>query len=150
MLPSDIPSRLTFQKLSESNIDRLSEGMSELYLKMRGRKLYEYALTTVPGVVKESLDKAGLNLGDVSKVLLHQANAKMDEAILKRLFKVYGIQEIPDGIMPMTISTLGNSSVATVPTLLDLILREKLDGHRLAGGDVLFVDFCIVRHLIYL
>lgn len=108
----------------------------ELFLKMRGRKLYEYALTTVPGVVNESLDKAGLDLGDVSKVLLHQANAKMDEAILKRLFKVCGIQEIPDGIMPMSISTLGNSSVATVPTLLDLILREELDGHRLAGGDV--------------
>ena len=108
----------------------------DLFLKMHGRKLYEYALTTVPAVVKESLDKAGLGLGDVSKVLLHQANAKMDEAILTRLFKMYGIQEIPDGIMPMTIATLGNSSVATVPTLLDLILREELDGQRLAGGDV--------------
>jgi len=27
---------------------------------------------------------------------------------------------------------LGNSSVATVPTLLDLIWREQLEGHRLS------------------
>jgi 3-oxoacyl-[acyl-carrier-protein] synthase-3 len=107
-----------------------------LYLKMYGRKLYEYALNTVPGVVKESLDRAGLGLADVSKVLLHQANAKMDEAILKRLLRLYGIAEPPRGIMPMTISWLGNSSVATVPTLLDLICRRQLDGHSIDSGDV--------------
>ena len=107
-----------------------------LFLKMHGRKLYEYALTTVPGVVRQSLERAGLVLGDVRKVLIHQANGKMDEAILKRLFKLYGLREIPAGIMPMTISWLGNSSVATVPTLLDLIRRGELEGHALSGGDV--------------
>jgi len=113
-----------------------ADGGGRLYLKMYGRKLYEYALNTVPGVVKESLDRAGLQLGDVAKVLLHQANAKMDEAILKRLLRLYGISEAPEGIMPMTISWLGNSSVATVPTLLDLICRRKLDGHIIESGDV--------------
>jgi 3-oxoacyl-[acyl-carrier-protein] synthase-3 len=38
--------------------------------------------------------------------------------------------------MPMIISWTGNSSVATLPTLLDLILRDKLDGHRLDSGDL--------------
>jgi 3-oxoacyl-[acyl-carrier-protein] synthase-3 len=109
---------------------------NRLFLKMYGRKLYEYALSTVPGVVKESLDKAELTLSQVGKVLLHQANAKMDEAILKRLFKLYGEREIPDGIMPMTISYLGNSSVATLPTLLDLVLKGKLDGHRIKSDDI--------------
>jgi 3-oxoacyl-[acyl-carrier-protein] synthase-3 len=103
---------------------------------MYGRKLYEYALTHVPGVVRDSLDRAGLTLEDVDKVLLHQANAKMDEAILKRVFRLYGVREIPGDIMPMTISWLGNSSVATIPTLLDLIERGELDGHRLASDDV--------------
>jgi len=108
-----------------------------LFLKMYGRKLYEYALSTVPGVVRESLEKVGLALGDVRKVLLHQANAKMDEAILKRLARLYGRRDAPEGIMPMTISWLGNSSVATLPTLLDLILRDELDGHTLETGDIL-------------
>lgn len=107
-----------------------------LYLKMQGRKLYEYAVTTVPGLILESLHKAGLQLSDVAKVLMHQANAKMNGMILKKLFKLAGHDEAPAGVMPMTISWLGNSSVATVPTLLDLVVRGDLDGQRIASGDV--------------
>jgi len=110
---------------------------SELFLKMHGRKLYEYALRIVPLVVKESLDKKGLSLKDVRSVLLHQANAKMDEAILRRLYKLYGVKEIPSYVMPMTISWLGNSSVATLPTLLDLLLKGNLKNHCLKKGDII-------------
>jgi 3-oxoacyl-[acyl-carrier-protein] synthase III len=108
---------------------------NERFLKMNGHKLYQYALKTVPLVAKESIEKAGLTLKDISKVLIHQANEKMDEAILKRLFKLYGERDIPEGIMPMTISYLGNSSVATVPTLLDLLFKGKLAGHDCKKGD---------------
>jgi 3-oxoacyl-[acyl-carrier-protein] synthase-3 len=106
----------------------------ELYIKMDGHKLYEYALKTVPLVAKESLDKAGLGIADIRKILIHQANEKMDEAIVKRLCKICGGEYDPQ-VMPMIISWLGNSSVATVPTLLDLLVREKLDGQRIAPGD---------------
>jgi 3-oxoacyl-[acyl-carrier-protein] synthase-3 len=106
----------------------------ELYLKMDGHKLYEYALKTVPLVAKESVEKAGLGIGDIRKILIHQANEKMDEAILKRLFKISGGVYKPE-VMPMIISWLGNSSVATVPTLLDLLLKGKLQDHALASGD---------------
>lgn len=109
----------------------------ELFLKMNGRKLYEYALNTVPIVVKESLEKAKLMLNDVSKVLIHQANAKLDEGILKYLYRLYGVKKVTDNIMPMIISELGNTSVATVPTLLDLLLKKKIKNHRLAKNNVL-------------
>ena len=114
-------------------------GDQTLYLKMYGRKLYNYALTNVPGVVKKSLDRAGLGLEDVKKVFLHQANAKMDEAILKRLFRLYRVEEIPDGIMPMSISWLGNSSVATVPTLVDLVVRGEMNGQKVNPGDTVIL-----------
>ncbi len=104
---------------------------------MDGHKLYEYALKTVPLVVKESLEKAGLGIGAIKKVLIHQANEKMDEAIVKRLFKICAGGEYQPGIMPMIISWLGNSSVATVPTLLDLLLKGKLEDHALASGDTI-------------
>ncbi len=107
-----------------------------LFIKMHGHEIYKYALRTVPEVVKRSLDKAGFTLNDVKKVLIHQANEKMDEAILKRLFKLYGIKDIPEHIMPMTISWLGNSSVATLPTLFDLLQRGKLNNHKLHSGDI--------------
>jgi len=107
-----------------------------IYLKMHGHQIYKYALKVVPQVVRKCLEKAGLTLTDVRKVLIHQANEKMDRAILKNIFKAYEIEDIPEHIMPMTISWLGNSSVATLPTMFDLLQKGKLDNHRLHTGDI--------------
>ena len=103
---------------------------------MQGHEIYKYAVKTVPEVVMRSLEKAGLSLSDVNKVLIHQANQKMDEAILKRLFKLSNVKKVPEHIMPMTISWLGNSSVATLPTLFDLLQRGEIDNHVLHSGDI--------------
>jgi 3-oxoacyl-[acyl-carrier-protein] synthase III len=108
-----------------------------LYLKMDGRKVYEYAVQTVPYVVCETLRQTGVALHDVDMLLAHQANAKLNQAILKRLLRISGMETVPDGMIPMTISWLGNSSVATVPTLFDLVRRGRLDGHSIDTGDVL-------------
>jgi len=129
---SDTVNEAFYLEMKESFSDDYDD---TLFMKMEGRKLYQYAITHVPGLVKESIEDAGLELADIRKVLIHQANEKLDDAILKRLFKLYNVNEIPDGIMPMTINWLGNSSVATVPTLLDLILRKKIDGQTLHPGD---------------
>jgi len=107
----------------------------DIFLKMSGRKVYEFALSNVPFVIKAALDKAALSIETVDKILIHQANDKMDAAILARLFKLYGKNEIPEGIMPMTIGWLGNSSVASVPTLLDVIMKKDLPGHKIQNGD---------------
>jgi 3-oxoacyl-[acyl-carrier-protein] synthase-3 len=110
--------------------------LEALFLKMEGRKLYKYALQTVAGSIKECLDCARIDIHQVKKILIHQANGKMDEAILDALYGLYGIKEAPEGVMPMTISTLGNSSVATIPTMLDLICKGKMREHFLAAGDI--------------
>lgn len=107
------------------------------YIKMHGRKIYEFSLTNVPGVIQECLNKAELDISDVKKILIHQANEKMDKEILKRLFRLYKIREVPKDIMPMSIQKLGNNSVATVPTLLDLVKKEEFDGHILSSGDII-------------
>lgn len=107
------------------------------FLKMNGRKLYQYALETVPPAIKECLEKANVHLRDVKKVLIHQANGKMDDEILKRLYALYEIEELPEGVMPMTIARLGNSSTATIPTLLDLILKGEVEAHSINKGDLL-------------
>jgi 3-oxoacyl-[acyl-carrier-protein] synthase-3 len=104
------------------------------FIKMQGRKIYEFALNYVPPAMKIALEKSGIELSDLKKVLLHQANEKMDEAIIQRFYGLYE-QETPKDVMPMSIHLLGNSSVATVPTLLDLILQGKLEGHDIQPGD---------------
>jgi len=106
------------------------------YIKMHGRKIYEFALSTVPKAMKECLDSSGVDIKDVKKILIHQANEKMDEAIIQRFYKLYG-QTPPDGIMPMSIHKLGNSSVATVPTLYDLLVKGALENHNIHKGDVI-------------
>lgn len=111
------------------------ERPDDLFLKMNGRKLYQYALENVPPAIDACLKKCDVHLKDIKKVLIHQANGKMDEAILKRLYRLYGMRETPEFVMPMTISWLGNSSVATVPTLLDLILKGKKENHTIGADD---------------
>lgn len=106
------------------------------YIKMHGRKIYEFALSNVPAAMKSCLDESGVDIKDVKKILIHQANEKMDEAIVNRFYRLYKMP-MPENIMPMTIGKLGNSSVATVPTLFDLIRNNKLDDHHLNKGDVI-------------
>jgi 3-oxoacyl-[acyl-carrier-protein] synthase III len=106
------------------------------YIKMKGRKVYEYAMLHVPAAMKDCLEKAAISINEVKKVFIHQANEKMDEGIIRRLFKLYGLKDIPEHIMPMSIHKFGNSSVATIPTLFDLVTKGKLDDHNLRPGDI--------------
>jgi 3-oxoacyl-[acyl-carrier-protein] synthase-3 len=114
-----------------------NEKKDNVFLKMHGRKLYQYAIEKVPQTIKECLEKSNIHLSEIKKALIHQANGKMDDAILKRLFGLYDIADVPKDIMPMTIEWLGNSSVATIPTLLDLILKDQLNPHKINKGDTI-------------
>ena len=115
-----------------------SEDQNIRYIKMFGRKIYEFAITNVPKAMKMALDKSGVSIDDVKKVFIHQANEKMDEAIIKRFYRLYK-KPIPEGVMPMSIHKLGNSSVATVPTLLDLVLKGKIKDQEVHKGDVIIL-----------
>lgn len=107
------------------------------YIKMKGRKVYEFALKNVPLAMKDCLDKSGVDISQLNKIFIHQANEKMDEAIVKAFYKLYNIIDVPKDIMPMSIQHLGNSSVATIPTLLYLVKNNQLGTHELNEGDVI-------------
>ena len=91
---------------------------------MKGRKVYEYAIKHVAEAMKACLDKAGIDIKELKKVFIHQANEKMDEGIIREFYKLFQVKDIPQNIMPMSIQWLGNSSVATVPTLYDLVKKR--------------------------
>lgn len=123
-----------FIYFGETNKQDINE--DRRYIKMYGRKIYEFALTHVPIAMKSALDKSGIAINDVKKILIHQANEKMDEAIVKRFYELYNT-EMPKGIMPMSIGKLGNSSVATIPTLYDMILKGDLENQEINKGDII-------------
>lgn len=107
------------------------------YIKMDGRKIYEYSLVNVPVAMKVALDKSGIGADELKKIIIHQANEKMDEAIVNRFIRQCKINKTSTELMPMSIRELGNSSVATVPTLYDLILKNQVEGHKIEKGDII-------------
>ena len=109
---------------------------SRLFMKMKGRKVYEYALMHVPAAIRQCIENSGMQIDQVKKIFIHQANEKMDEEIIKRLFESYG-WSTPPGIMPMNIQWLGNSSVATVPTLYQMVRKGGIAGHEIFAGDII-------------
>ena len=106
------------------------------FIKMQGRKVYEFALNNVPAAMKQSLDYANVEIDNLKKIFIHQANKKMDEAIVKRFYRLYN-KSMRKDILPMNIEEFGNSSVATVPTLFDLVLKQNYKGHSIKKGDIL-------------
>lgn len=117
------------------------EDRRPLYIRMHGRKIYEYALKNVPDAIKDTIDKANLDIDDIDKILIHQANAKMDYAMISRLFKLYGRSTYDHAVSPMTIQFLGNSSVATIPTMFDMIRKGKMKDHSFKPqGNVVFTS----------
>ncbi|WP_310560403.1 ketoacyl-ACP synthase III [Flavobacterium sp.] len=107
------------------------------FIKMKGRKVYEYAIKHVPLAMKECIDKSGLTITDIKKIFIHQANEKLDEAIIRELYKLYGLSEFPNDLMPMNIHKLGNSSVATIPTLYAMVKNKEIEGFEINEGDVI-------------
>lgn len=102
---------------------------------MDGRKIYEFALVNVPDAMKKCLDNSGYSIDQLNKIIIHQANEKMDEAIVSRFYQLYG-KQVPENIMPMVIHKLGNSSVATIPSLLTMILNDELEHHTIRKNDI--------------
>lgn len=123
--------------LYEGVSQRPGEDEHDRFIKMKGRKIYEFALKYVPDAMKAAMDKAGVEAKDLDKIFMHQANAKLDHAVVERFYRLYGIKEIPENVLPMSVNWLGNSSVATVPTLFDLVRKTEYEGHKVKSGDTI-------------
>jgi 3-oxoacyl-[acyl-carrier-protein] synthase III len=106
------------------------------YLHMNGKEVYKYATTWVPQVIKKALDKANMDVDDVDMFLFHQANGKMLAAFANNLAALYGKTNATfEGKIPVIIQFTGNTSVATIPTMLDLIMKGQLEGYKIKAGD---------------
>ena len=106
------------------------------HIKMNGRKVYEFAISNIPAALKTCLDESGKDIDDVKKIFLHQANEKLDEAVLKYFYKQFD-KKIPKDIMPISVDIFGNSSVATIPTLYDVVLKTNFKEHKINKGDII-------------
>ena len=83
-----------------------------------------------------TFEKSGEKIENVKKIFIHQANEKMDEAICERFYKLCDYP-MPKNVMPMSIHKLGNSSVATVPTIFDLVINGQIKDQEVHKGDLI-------------
>lgn len=126
--------------LNSTSVNKNAD-QNPIYITMLGRKIYEYALKNVPVAIKETIEDANLGIEDIDKILIHQANAKMDYGMIDRLYKLYGIKDYDHSIAPMTIQQFGNSSVATIPTMFNLIRKGKMENQNFAkNGNIVFAS----------
>jgi 3-oxoacyl-[acyl-carrier-protein] synthase III len=95
-------------------------------LMMNGREVYRFAVSSVVRDLQDVIADAGLEQGDISWVLLHQANMRILDAAASRLC-------IPRDRYANNIARYGNTSAASIPVLLDEIYSEG----KLNPGDML-------------
>jgi 3-oxoacyl-[acyl-carrier-protein] synthase III len=106
----------------------------DMFIKMNGRNVYRYAVTFVPDLITECLAKSELHISEIDMFLFHQANAKLIKAVGDKLFAQHQYNGDYSKLVPITLQQTGNSSVATVPTLLDEVLRGKVEGFEIKAG----------------
>ncbi len=86
-------------------------------LTMDGQKVFRFALKRVPQVIEELLEQMKIQKEDVDMFLLHQANLRIIEAVMKRL-------NLEPEKVPVNIQHMGNTSSASLPILLDELNKQ--------------------------
>src|SRR5213079_2100207 len=79
---------------------------------VEGRQVFRLATTAMPHIVRETLVTHGLGVPDVSLLLMHHANLRINEAVQKNL-------GLPDERVFNNIQKYGNTTAATIPIALD-------------------------------
>lgn len=114
----------------------------EHYIQMDGQEVYRFATRRVPQCIEEALADAGLAVPDIDLFVLHQANARIIDAVAKRL---HADREK----FPTNLERVGNLSSASIPVLLDELHRlgklHRGDRIVLAGfGAGLTIGACVM------
>ncbi|MBO4927095.1 MAG: ketoacyl-ACP synthase III [Clostridiales bacterium] len=107
----------------QKGVEKTEEFLKSNYINMDGQTVFKFAVTEVPRIIEDLLNKAGVSADEVDYFILHQANRRIIESVAKRLKQ-------PLEKFPMNIEKTGNTSSASIPILLD---EMKKDG-RIGDG----------------
>lgn len=88
----------------------------ETYICMDGREVFKFAVSKVPDAIRNLLKQEDMNIEDISKFLLHQANMRIVQSVSKRL-------KVDMKYFPVNMKEYGNTSSASIPILLDELNR---------------------------
>ena len=92
---------------------------------VEGRKVYALAVTFMPKVTLEILERNELTIDDLDLMIMHQANLRINEGVQKRL-------DLPDDKVFNNIHNYGNTTAGTIP----IAYHEALEQGRAKEGDL--------------
>ncbi len=96
----------------------------EYFPYMDGGTVFKLAVTLLPKVARELLEKAGIQPEALDMVVPHQANLRINEAFRDRM-------NIPEEKVYNNIQQYGNTTAATIPIALDELIEKEIlkSGH---------------------
>ena len=95
-------------------------------LQMKGRAVFNFAVKVFDEVLCGLLNRSGHTFADLACVIPHQANARIVEAVARRM-------EVPLETFYMNMETIGNSSAASIPVALDMAIASR----KIKEGDLI-------------
>lgn len=98
------------------------------FIKMDGKDVYRFAVSTVPDACAEAIAMAGLTVDDIDLFVLHQANVRIIRAVIEALGGSWERAFV-------NVDRYGNTSAASVP----IALCEAVEMGRLKPGDRVLV-----------
>jgi 3-oxoacyl-[acyl-carrier-protein] synthase-3 len=109
---------------------RLTEEMitgddARIFPKMGGKYVFRHAVTRMPEVIQEALDAHGLSPQDISLLVPHQANLRINQMVAMGF-------ELPEERVVNNIQRYGNTTAGSIP----LALYEALQDGRIHDGDL--------------
>ncbi len=111
--------------------DVLSGKCKRIYTELNGRETYKQAVSTIVDTITGTLEGAGVSLSDIKMMIPHQMNARIIEAVMKRV-------EFAEEQVFVNIEKYGNTSSASIPIALDEAIR---DGKLQKGDLILLIAF---------
>lgn len=100
-------------------------------IKMDGQEVFKFAVSTVPKVIGQVLEKAEVSVDMIDWFILHQANERILQSTAKRL-------NVPLDKFPMNLDHYGNTSAASIPLLLDEMNQK---GQLKSGNHIVLSGF---------
>ena len=101
------------------------------YITMDGKAIFKFAVSTIPKIVEELLEKSKLDISQVKYIVPHQANVRIIKDSARRL-------KVDMEKFYINLDKHGNTSAASIPIALSEMNEEKL----LKKGDkIILVGF---------
>lgn len=96
------------------------------FTTMDGQEVFRFAVKRVPESIETLMKRNRVAKDEIKYYVLHQANERIVEAVARRLKE-------PMEKFPMTIGKYGNTSTASIPLLLDDMVKKEMleDGDKM-------------------